>query len=388
MFLRRPRRRRRGRAPRGLLLLSLLFVLLLGASFLVWAESPPGRMALADRGVPTARSWARGELERQILDALELSGVSPESTLVSSPDPARRVTVRAQSAIDFLQLNLALTERIEGAGGRVHRGRRLDAERGATLELEIGTQRQVTHRVLLLRGPAPIEPPPPPRGRLALVIDDWGHNLSPPALRLLRLEAPLTLAILPELRYSRRVLTEAIRHDKRAILHLPMEPRPDAGKSPGQAAIELGMEPEEIRALTERFLDGLQGVAGVNNHMGSLATESRELVRPMLQVVAVRGLFFLDSVTTPRSVAGSEARELGIPSASNDLFLDVDTEDPEVVEKRLWKLIERARDRGYAIGIGHVNEATASALEKVLPELDPADVQLVALDELVHSLPD
>jgi polysaccharide deacetylase 2 family uncharacterized protein YibQ len=156
---------------------------------------------------------------------------------------------------------------------------------------------------------------------------------------------------------------------------------------PGDAAIHVDMEPAAVRALAVRFLDGLPGVAGVNNHMGSLATQSRELMLPLLELLSERGLYFLDSYTTPRSVAYKVAAELGLPSARNDLFLDVDTEDAQLVEERLWKLIQRARRKGHAIGIGHVNTATATALERVVPRLDPADVALVHLDELVHALP-
>ncbi|HEX9641343.1 MAG TPA: divergent polysaccharide deacetylase family protein [Candidatus Krumholzibacteria bacterium] len=360
---------------------------LAGIAVLRWAESGPGRMILADRGVPSARGWARREVENRLLDALERAGVSADSILVSSPDRSRRVTLRATSALGFIPLNLAVSEAVDAVGGRVHWGVRHEGRGGDTLELEVGTREHVTHRVLLQRGAAPIEPPPSPQGRLAIVIDDWGHNLAGPARRLLNLPAPLTIAILPNLRYSRRILTEANRAGKRTLLHLPMEPEPGGDTSPGEQAISVDMSEGEIHDLTAALLDGMNGVCGVNNHMGSRATQYPVTLRPVMEVLARRGLFFLDSVTTPQSIAYRVARERGVPAARNDLFLDDDTEDPDLVEARLWKLVELARRYGHAVGIGHVNEATATALERVLPRLLPDDVQLVPLDDLVHALP-
>ena len=83
------------------------------------------------------------------------------------------------------------------------------------------------------------------------------------------------------------------------------------------------------------------------------------------------------------SVAHTAASAQGIPNLRNDLFLDVDTDDPEVIRQRLDRLLEISRRRGWAIGIGHIHPATISVLEEFLPTVDPADVQLVPLSELI-----
>jgi len=379
-------RPRRPRSLRPWILTAALSVVC-GVGLVRWAESSEGRILLADQGVPAADRWLRDELQDRVLDSLTRAGVAPDSLTVTSPDRRGRVTVRATTAASFLPINLAVTESVESLGGRVHRGVLHRSKWGQALELEVGSPRRATHRVLVLRGPAPVEPPPAPLGRLAIVIDDWGYNLSATARRILHLPAPLTVAILPDLRFSRRVLTEATRAGKRALLHLPMEPEGPPEMDSGAQLISVGMPSSEIRELTSRYLDGLDGVCGVNNHMGSRATRHRAEMASVMEVVASRGLLFLDSVTTPRSVAHRVAVEFGVPAARNDAFLDADTVDPVVVEARLWKLVEKARKRGHAIGISHVNEATARALERVVQALDPADVQLVALDELIYSLP-
>jgi polysaccharide deacetylase 2 family uncharacterized protein YibQ len=99
--------------------------------------------------------------------------------------------------------------------------------------------------------------------------------------------------------------------------------------------------------------------------------------------IASRGLVFVDSRTTSGSVAHVAASARGIPNLRNDLFLDVDTDDPVEIRRRLDKLLEIARKRGWAVGIGHVHPNTIAVLEEFLPSVDPADVELVPVAELI-----
>jgi polysaccharide deacetylase 2 family uncharacterized protein YibQ len=393
----RKKRSRRSRAPRrtssrapahrggALVLTFLLGFVIAGVAVLKWAETSRGQMHLADRGLAWAEARARQTLQTGVLDALQTAGIPPDSVVVEPAGRGHVTTIRVGSTVDLFDLNVAITKQVEAVGGWVHRGVRHDEEHASALELQLGTRRLLTHRVLAHRGEAVVEVPPLPAGRLAIVIDDWGHNLGPIARRVLRLPYPLTVAILPERAHSRRVLTEAKRAGKQVFLHLPMQPDEGTDVSPGDPAIEVGMDAQTIGRITERYLDGLPGVIGVNNHMGSLVTCHRPEMEAVMHVVAKRGLIFLDSVTSPCSIAYETAVAYGIPAAQNDLFLDVDTEDPVVVEARLRSLVDKARRHGSAVGIGHVNEATERALEVVVPTLAPDDVQLVFLSDLVYG---
>jgi len=139
----------------------------------------------------------------------------------------------------------------------------------------------------------------------------------------------------------------------------------------------------EIRAAVATGLESLPGVVGVNNHMGSRATRSRPEMDAVMEEVSAHGLVFVDSRTSPGSVAHVAASARGVPNIRNDLFLDVDTEDPVEIRARLQKLLKIARKRGWAVGIGHVHPNTIAVLEEFLPSLDPADVELVPVSELI-----
>ena len=102
-----------------------------------------------------------------------------------------------------------------------------------------------------------------------------------------------------------------------------------------------------------------------------------------MRVLKERDLFFLDSLTSAKSVAYNTAREHGIPAARNSVFLDADTDDAAVVEERLRRLVAIAKKNGSAIGIGHPTSWTVKALKDSEAYLKNAGVELVYVSQLV-----
>ena len=360
-----------------------LLVLAGGVSLAGWAQTPEARMRMADHALPGQQAFARRQLESTLQASLSSIGVDQDSVIFERGWEGAPNVVRLQAPGSLVELNLAVTEAVELAGGRVLRGERHQDESGEWLELRLGTGSGMTHRMVARRERVAPVPPPLPVGRLALVLDDLGHNLDELTRRAIALPAPITYAILPERSRSGRVFTEIRRAGKQALLHMPMEPNPGAPVGPGKPVVNVGMDSAEIRRVVAEGLDGLPGVVGLNNHMGSRATRSRPEMDAVMVEIAARGLIFLDSRTTPMSVAHVAASSQGIPNLRNDLFLDVDTEDPEEIRRRLQRLLEIARRRGWAIGIGHIHPSTIAVLEEFLPTVDPEDVQLVPLSELI-----
>jgi hypothetical protein len=144
------------------------------------------------------------------------------------------------------------------------------------------------------------------------------------------------------------------------------------------------MSDAEIASLVERYLEETPGVAGVNNHLGSIATQDARVMKAVLGVLAPRGLFFFDSLTSNKSIAYNTARSLGVPAARNDLFIDTETEDQRIVEARLNRLVDLAKTRGYAIGIGHPRPWTYDAIRAWRERAEDSGVELVFLSQLVE----
>jgi polysaccharide deacetylase 2 family uncharacterized protein YibQ len=392
---RKSRRKRRRRSVERSLTLAwragiVLAVILAVGTVLTWrwSQAPSGRLFLADRGLDSATEWAAARFQLAIRGALTSTGIAGDRIEVEPAVDDAPAVIRLATDHSLLDLNVAVTAAVESAGGTVHRGSLREEDEGERLELHVGTARRLTHRILVRRGRTVPDITPIPRGRLALVIDDLGHNFNGLTRRVLSLDAPVTLAILPELRHSVRVLNEAQRAGKQTLLHMPMEPDPGAPVGPGEPSIQVGMELSDIQAAVEDCLDGLPGVEGLNNHTGSYATRHRAEMEAVMEVLAGRGMVFFDSQTTPKSVAHVAAAEAGVPVLRNDIFIDRETEDVAVVEERIERLLRIARKRGWAVGIGHVNAATVEALERLLPRLRPGDVELVFLADLIREVAD
>jgi len=153
--------------------------------------------------------------------------------------------------------------------------------------------------------------------KVTFVIDDIGFHLRDRD-RLTALSDKVTYAILPLLPYSQYFGNLSHTTGAEVILHLPLDTVQD--KVPGRGLIVDTMSPEDILSMLARDLDSVPNYAGVNNHMGSRGTTSREMMTVILKELKRRGLFFLDSYTTKESVVPSVAREIGLPILTRGVF--------------------------------------------------------------------
>jgi len=107
--------------------------------------------------------------------------------------------------------------------------------------------------------------------------------------------------------------------------------------------------------------------------------------------VKEKGLFFLDSRTTPASVAGAEAAKLGVPFLARDVFLDdaaTESADPGGAPGALETAWERgiglAKKHGQAILIGHPRPETLAFLSEKLKLLGKRGaLRAVRVSELI-----
>lgn len=227
----------------------------------------------------------------------------------------------------------------------------------------------------------------PPRRRsrhaaapaLAVMIDDLGHDPRA-ARRAIDLPGRLTLAFLPYGHALPELAAAAATRGHDVFLHLPMEPEgPD---DPGPNALLTGLDPAELARRLAWAFEQVPGAVGVNNHMGSRATRDPDLMVPVLREIHRRGLAFIDSRTSPLSVAGATAGRLGLPHAARDVFLDNDP-TPAAVRARLDEAERFARRDGTALAIGHPYPSTLAVLAEWLPGARTRGVELVTARELI-----
>jgi len=225
-------------------------------------------------------------------------------------------------------------------------------------------------------------PPPHQRPQLAIIMDDLGRSLSV-ARQLAELDLHVTFSILPGEPRAGAVASLARRLGQETMLHLPMEPHDYPQTNPGSDALLLGQSPEEIRQRLNAMLGKVPLVTGANNHMGSRFTEYAEGMEVVLQLMREKGLFFVDSRTSSRSVAARVAARTGVPVASRDMFLD-NVADVEAIRAEIRKLVRLSQRQGAAIGICHPYPETLAALSQEQGLLKDGTVELVFASALVR----
>ena len=233
------------------------------------------------------------------------------------------------------------------------------------------------------------KPPIPPEIKIkkpeyfiSIILDDWGWNTQR-IKEIEEIKEPLTLSILPFSPYSKEVIKYLEGRNYEFLLHLPLEPKPPS-QCLDKGLIKVNMNEEEIIAQFHRDIEDFYPyVKGINNHMGSLFTSNEEKMKILLNEIKKMNLFFVDSMTSKNSCGYYLAKKMGIKTAKRDVFLD-NSSDPESIRKNLHKLVELAKKRGKAIGIGHAKKNTIMVLKEEIPNIKKEDIKLVHVSKLLE----
>ncbi|HHQ13449.1 MAG TPA: divergent polysaccharide deacetylase family protein [Chromatiales bacterium] len=148
--------------------------------------------------------------------------------------------------------------------------------------------------------------------------------------------------------------------------------------------MDINSTRRQLHEILDADLRSIPYLDGVNNHMGSLLTRHPGHMAWLMSELRRRGgLFFVDSYTTPASVALQMAREAGVPATRRDVFLDTDP-SIDAIEKEFERLKALARKHGDAVAIGHPYDETLDYLERALPRLRAEGIELVSVSDVIH----
>jgi polysaccharide deacetylase 2 family uncharacterized protein YibQ len=218
--------------------------------------------------------------------------------------------------------------------------------------------------------------------RLSLVIDDGGYQKGQALEYLYAFKVPVTLALIPSTEFGKELAEEAPARGIEVICHMPMEGHEKFPKGAYPEYLKRGMDSESVEKNLQEAFNVLPGAVGLNNHMGSLASENRALMDQVCVFLERKGLFFLDSRTSSKTVGEKEAARMGLPHSKRDVFLD-DKVEPRAILKQLDRALAIAKKQGTAVAIGHFKIVTLETLQKALPKIQDNGIQLVYLSEVV-----
>lgn len=215
--------------------------------------------------------------------------------------------------------------------------------------------------------------------KVIIIIDDVGLSKKY-SNSVVNLPAPLTLAYLPYAKNLPEQTKMARDNGHELLIHTPMEPMGE--NDPGPMALLTSMSEADIKANMNKIFTSFEGYVGINNHMGSRFTQDTEKMTIVMEMLKDRGLIFVDSKTSAKSVAADLAQKTGLYYAQRDVFLDHDP-SLDAVKSSLERLEGKARKNGYAIAIGHPKKETVQALQEWIPTLQDKGLTLAPLSAVV-----
>lgn len=330
------------------------------------------------------------ELDISILGVLEENGIGKESlryekqeTYKSKRHKFLKIERHYEVGIEFQEDNFltAATALLENskfnlAKSAIEKERQLES-----FLIAFSFKNKILYKIKFLKKKHPYSAKFKSTGaKIAIVLDDFGYNINN-IEALFEVKSPLTISILPNLPYSRRIAGEAQQRNFEVILHLPLEPyREELSLEKG--TIMVDMPPQRVSDLLTTAIASIPGLKGASNHMGSRATEDRDFMKSLFRELKKRDLYFLDNLVTDKSVCGEMAHEVGLLTATRSVFLDNES-DESYIEKQVLYTAQLSAKTGWAIGIGHDRPHTIKILTKVIPELEKAGFEFVYVSALV-----
>ncbi|QXG44451.1 divergent polysaccharide deacetylase family protein [Borreliella burgdorferi] len=200
-----------------------------------------------------------------------------------------------------------------------------------------------------------------------LIIDDVGYDEFM-LEQFIKLNLKITYAIIPFLPKSMSLYKKLKNANKTVIIHFPMQSK--HRNSIEKFHINIKDKKEEIHKKIEKAFKKYPDAKIMNNHMGSLITSNKDLMKIILEKLKEIDRYFFDSVTIAGSVPEIIGKEIGVKVEKRDVFLDSkDTE--ESVTKELEKAKNIARKNGMVKVIGHIwSKNTLKVLKKEGPNLN------------------
>lgn len=214
------------------------------------------------------------------------------------------------------------------------------------------------------------------KGKVIIVLDDVGYNLT--EVEALKLPTEVAFAILPKTPHSKLFAELAHEQGRDVMLHLPMSATNN--NKLGPSALTVGMFSEDIENVLHEALNSVPYAIGVNNHMGSHLTTQQDAMNKLMLALKRQSLFFLDSRTTPLSIAYETAKRMGIPTDQRHIFLD-HQQTEAFYQQQFSRLIRIAKKHGRAIGIAHPYPSSLAFLQSALMNIEQHGVELYSVSD-------
>ncbi|ECK7558264.1 divergent polysaccharide deacetylase family protein [Campylobacter coli] len=210
--------------------------------------------------------------------------------------------------------------------------------------------------------------------KLAIIIDDMANASQVRGLKALNLK--LNPSFFPPDKNHSETPKLALKFDF-YMVHLPLAAI--NYNKPELDTLNPNDSKERIFKKIKQIKKDFKDLRYINNHTGSLFTSNEKAMKKLYKAFEKEELIFVDSKTIASSKAPKVAKALGQIYIQRDVFLD-NRDDVAYIKKQLMEAVRLAKQKGFAIAIGHPRKNTFKALEQSKDLLK--SVELVYLSEI------
>ena len=216
--------------------------------------------------------------------------------------------------------------------------------------------------------------------KLAFIIDDIGNK--PISSKISTLPKEITLSIIPFSKFDSQSVQQAYREGREVMLHLPMQSRYPAAEP---TTITLNMEKAEFEQRVQAAIKRIPTAVAVNNHMGSELTQDAKSMQHLMRILKKQRVGFIDSRTTPKTVAQKSAIEQGVANNRRHVFLDhVRSED--FITAQFHSAVKMAQEsQNIVVIIGHPHDITLKTLNELLKKFQQ-EIELVSISQALAPI--
>ncbi|HAE86829.1 TPA: hypothetical protein DCG86_02265 [Candidatus Marinimicrobia bacterium] len=218
------------------------------------------------------------------------------------------------------------------------------------------------------------------KGRICLIIDDFGYAYSATEKGFLNLRAAVTFSIIPGHTHSKSLARLAHQQGHPVMIHMPMEPLKYRGGEEEYMIMD-GMDRNEIEYRILKAINGLPMAVGMNNHMGSRVTGSVDMIHKIADVLETKDLIFVDSYTANKTVVQQVMRAHHIRVYQRDIFIDHENSESSI-RRQIDKMARMAEKKGVVVAIGHNRPMTLKILTEMIPKLEKEGFRFISPGEL------
>ena len=213
--------------------------------------------------------------------------------------------------------------------------------------------------------------------KLVIIIDDVVSKTQKD--KILNIGYPITMAFLPP-KSGHKESAIIAQNLPFHMIHLPMQASKNF-KNIEVNTLNISDSYETIEARVKQLRVLYPNATYTNNHTGSVFTENYEAMDKLFRALKKYNFIFVDSRTTPNSVAKELSIKYQMPYIVRDTFLDNDRSFT-AIQNQLKDAIRVAKKQGFAIAIGHPYEVTFQVLKESKHLLN--DVEPIFLNKLPY----